>query len=113
MTSKKKKKIPYCHNNWAAIQGCPAEWFEDIAFDEFMDWKIAGWELPSTVNCMIRETNLETGKVKEYVYSRAGDAKNKARAIMAEGVSEFVVATAETIHYMQPQEVPPYDDPLA
>tara|TARA_R100000152_G_C6622435_1_gene72696 strand:+ start:68 stop:409 length:342 start_codon:yes stop_codon:yes gene_type:complete len=113
MTSKKKKKKPYYHNNWAAIQGCPAEWFDDIEFDEFMDWKIAGWELPSSVNCMIRETNLSTGKVKEYVYSRAGDAKRRARAIMDEGVSEFIIATADQIHYMKPEEVPDYDDPLA
>ena len=31
---------------------------------------------------------------------------------MAEGVSEFVIATAEELHYMRPEYVEEYDDPL-
>tara|TARA_R100000458_G_scaffold45979_2_gene44342 strand:- start:513 stop:845 length:333 start_codon:yes stop_codon:yes gene_type:complete len=107
------KKKPYYPNNWKAISAAPAEWFGDIPFDEFMDWKIAGWELPSSVSCIIREENLETGKIKEYVYQRTTAAKAKTRAMMREGISEFTVVSHDAVHFMTPEQVPPYDDPLA
>tara|TARA_R100000742_G_C4278422_1_gene101199 strand:+ start:2047 stop:2367 length:321 start_codon:yes stop_codon:yes gene_type:complete len=104
MTSKKK---PYFPNNWKAIQKTPSTYFDAIPFDDFMDWKLSGWEIPSSVVCMIRETNRKTGKVKEYIYERELAAKNKARAIMDVGESEFVVCTATEIHYMEPED---YDE---
>jgi len=107
------KKKPYFPNNVEAYRGAPSEWFEEIPYDEFMDWKIAGWELPSSVACIIREENLETGKIKEYVYQRASAAKAKTRAIMREGISEFTVCAPEAIHFMTPEKEDPYDDPLA
>ena len=106
----KKKYYP---NNWRAYKDTPADFFLPIAFDEFFDWKVAGWELPSSVNCIIREHNRVTGKVKEYTYSRAGDAKNKCRAIMDIGESEFTVCTPDAVHFMQPEYIEDYDDPLA
>ena len=56
---------------------------------------------------------FDTGEVTEYVYQTAGHAKRKAKQIMNEGVSEFVVATAEQLHYLRPEFVEDYDDPLA
>ena len=109
------KKKPYFPNNWKQYKDAPASWFDQILFEEFMDWKIAGWEMPSSVVCMIRERNKRTGKVTEYVYQREHAAKNKAREIMDIGESEFVVCTPTEIHYMQPMEddYNEYDDPLA
>ena len=78
-----------------------------------MDWKVAGWELPSSIACIIREENLETGKIKEHVYQRVSAAKAKTRAIMREGISEFTVCAPEAIHFMTPEKEDPYDDPLA
>ena len=97
--SKKKKYFP---NNWKKLRDVPASFFEPIAFDEFMDWKIGGYEIPSSVKCIIRETNLSTGKVKEYTYSRYGDAQNKIDDILKKGESEFVVCDEEEIHYLYP-----------
>tara|TARA_R100000781_G_scaffold94931_1_gene59238 strand:+ start:428 stop:757 length:330 start_codon:yes stop_codon:yes gene_type:complete len=107
------KKKPYFPNNWKAYSSAPAEWFEPISFEELMDWKMAGWELPSSVVCMIRETNTKTGKVKEHIYQRESAAKNKARAIMDVGESEFIVCTPTEIHHMTPEHLEDYDDPLA
>tara|TARA_R100000458_G_C8218177_1_gene203419 strand:+ start:146 stop:484 length:339 start_codon:yes stop_codon:yes gene_type:complete len=111
--SKKKKKKPYFPNNWDAIADAPSKWFHPIPFDEFMDWKIGGYELPSSINCIIRETRIDTGEVTEYVYQTAGRARNKAVQIMDEGVSEFVVCTHEELHYVSPEFAEDYDDPLA
>ena len=102
MTKKKKRKQPYYPNNWEDIASCPSEWFDSITFDEFMDWKIAGWELPSSISCIIRETNLLTGKVSEHIYRKEGNARRKATQIMDKAESEFVVATAYDLHYMHP-----------
>ena len=111
MSKKRRKK--YFPNNYDAVAGAPAEWFPGIPFDEFMDWKIGGYEIPSSVNCIIRESRIDTGEVTEYVYQSAGHAKRKARQIMKEGVSEFVVATADELHYLKPEYIEDYDDPLA
>ena len=107
------KKKPYFHNNWKHLKDVPAECFDSLEFDEFMDWKIGGYEIPSSVNCIIREKRIDTGEVTEYVYQTAGRAKNKARQIMDEGVSEFIVATAESVHHLYPELIEDYDDPLA
>jgi hypothetical protein len=107
------KKKPYYPNNWAAFKETPSSYFEPISFNEFMDWKIAGWEIPSSVSCIIRENNKVTGKVKEYIYSRVGDAKRRCRKIMDVGESEFIVCTSDAVHVMYPETVPEYDDPLA
>ena len=107
------KKKRYYPNNWQEYKDAPDKFFIPLPFDEFMDWKIAGWELPSSVSWIIREHNRVTGKVKEYTYSRAGDAKNKCRAIMDMGESEFTVCTPDGIHLMKPEYIEDYDDPLA
>ena len=46
-------KKPYFPNNWKKFKDAPAEAFVDHLFVEVMDWKVAGWELPSDVACMI------------------------------------------------------------
>lgn len=112
------KKKPYYPNNWKAYKDAPDQFFLPLSFDEFMDWKMGGWEMPSSVVCMIRETNVKTGKVKEYVYSTERAAKNRARSIMKKGESEFIVCTPNEIHHMEPHwsddfNEYDYDDPIA
>ena len=108
--SKKKKYFP---NNWEAIQAAPSEYFDSIPFEQFMDWKMAGWELPSSISCIIRSKNVKTGKIKEHVYSRPSAAKNKCSQLMDEGEAEFTVCNHDTIHHMYPKYLEDYDDPLA
>ena len=107
------KRKPYYPNNWQAYANCPDELFEPLPIEQFMDWRVEGWEIPSSVACIIREDNRTTGKVTEHVYSTTGHAKRKARAIMAKGESEFTVCTPQAVHFMQPEEYDPFDDPLA
>ena len=106
------KKQPYYPNNWKAFKDCDESFFLPIDYEEFMDWKVAGWELPSSVNCVIRERNLTTGKVKEYVYQRPMAAQKKLRQRMESGECEFIVANAEAIHLLTPKYEEDYDDPL-
>ena len=108
------KKKPYFHNNWKQVHSAPAEWFAPIEYDEFMDWKVGGWEIPGTVDCIIRERNLVTDKVTEYVYKRSASAQKKLRKRMEHGESEFTICRADTIHFLTPNLIEDeYDDPLA
>ena len=109
MTSKK----PYFHNNWEAINDAPDELFDSISYEDFMDWKIAGWELPSSCNYLIRERNLKTGKVKEYVYQKPGAAKKRLAQQMKSGEYEFTVCDQDAVHLLTPHWEDNYDDPLS
>ena len=77
-----KKKKPYLPNNWSAYSEQHPSFFHPIPFDVFYDWKINGWELPSSVCCIIREEDPDTGRIKEYVYNRTHAAKNKVSELM-------------------------------
>jgi hypothetical protein len=68
---------PYYPNNWEAYKEAPDEMFEPHTFEEVMSWKVAGWELPSSVCCIIRAETK--GKVKEFVYQSQHAAKEKVR----------------------------------
>ena len=107
MTRKKK----YFPNNWRAIKDTPSSVFSHppLSFDDFMAWKIEGYMIPTSVSCIIREQDVETGKVTEHVYSRTSDAKNKALAIMEAGESEFTVCTRDAVHQVYPEMGEDYD----
>ena len=98
----KKKYFP---NNWKAYKDSPDAFFLPLEFDEFMDWKINGWEIPSSVACIIREQNIKTGKVTEHVYARLGNANKRANRIMKEGKSEFLVCTHDDIGHVYPKHL--------
>ena len=103
------KNKPYYPNNWRAFKDAPDQFFIPLPFDEFMDWKVGGWELPSSICCIIREEDEETGKVSEYVYKRVDAAKAKARQIMDKN-NKFLVCTNEQVHLMKPSEEEYYDE---
>ncbi len=108
------KKKEYFPNNWEAFKEAPAEYFESLPFEQFMDWKVAGWEVPSSVVCLLREEDHETGKITEYVYSREHAAKKKVNAIMNRGVSTITAISGGTMHHLMPEHLlEDYDDPLA
>ena len=97
------KKKPYYHNNWSKLKDVPAELVDSIEFDEFMEWKIGGWELPSSVCCIIRESDPKTKKVKEHVYSKPHYAVKKINSLMDKG-REFTVCDEANVHQMYPKD---------
>ena len=99
----KKKKLPYFHNNWRKLKDVPAELFDSIEYDEFMEWKIGGWELPSSVCCIIRETDPKTRKVKEHVYSKPHYALQKINTLMDKG-KEFTICDEAQVNQMLPEQ---------
>ena len=98
-----KKKKPYYHNNWQLYKDSDDSMFIPHEFDEFMSWKLGGWELPSSVVCIIRETDTKTKKVKEHVYSKQSYAIKKIHSLMEEG-KEFTICDEAQVQQMYPEE---------
>ena len=101
----KKKYFP---NKWSKYKKAPSKFFQPIAFEDFMDWKISGWEIPHEVSCIIRAENAITGKVKEYVYKTDLGAKRKIKKLMDDGANGITVCSIDHVHYIKPME--DYDD---
>tara|TARA_X000000368_G_C22953630_1_gene677752 strand:+ start:803 stop:1135 length:333 start_codon:yes stop_codon:yes gene_type:complete len=97
MTNKKKRRKKLYPHNWAIYKQLPAEVFEPLPFDVFMQWKVDGWMLPDNVYCIIRTTNKVTKKVKEYVYKIPFYAERKIHVLASNPLFETFVTT----HYEQ------------
>ena len=74
----------YYPNNWEAWAEMPEEFLHAPTWEEFEDWKLRGWELPSSVCCIIRAENKVGSK---YVYQKQHAAENRVRQLMNEGHS--------------------------
>ena len=59
MSGKKR----YYPNNWQEYKDSDDDMFDTHTFEELMTWKVGGWELPSSVACIIRVSDVNTGKV--------------------------------------------------
>ena len=103
-----KKKKNYYPNNWRQYANSPDEWFQAISYEDFLDWKLSGWELPSSVACIVRCTDLKTKKTSEYIYQRAGCARNKVKRLIDKGNVEITVVDNYDITHLLPEEI--YDE---
>jgi hypothetical protein len=97
----KRNKRSYFPNNVRAISAAPAEFFEPIGFQEFFEWRVGGWEIPSSVMCIIREQSVTTGKVKEHIYKQKSAAERKIRELMHQEDTELTIATEDAVHYIK------------
>ena len=94
------QKKPYFPNNWAKYAKAPAEMFEEISWEEFHDWRLCQWELPDTVQCIIRVSKKSTGAVKEYVYQNARAAGKRIEREMEDPDNEITIADDHEIHFI-------------
>ena len=94
--------MKYFPNNWQAIKDAPDAWFMPMDYDEFMEWKMDGWEFPTSCFCMIRTRNCETDKVKEHIYCTRAGAERKIQSLLDAQDSEFTVCTHDIVSFMKP-----------
>ena len=90
----------YYPNNWQEYKDAPDDAFIPHTYEEVMSWKVAGWELPASVCCIIR-ANTHKGKIKEFVYQKHSAAEAKVASLINEGVA-FTVCTNDSIHFVLP-----------
>ena len=99
-------KRKYYPNNWEAIKACPPHYFPPMEFEEFKDWKIYGYVLPSSVFGVIRTEDPKTGKVEEYTYQTRHHAKQRLSKEIKKN-KKIVLATMDGVYHLQPD--PPLD----
>lgn len=90
-------KRPYFPNNWEYIAAAPAEVFQSLPFEEFVQWRIHGWHIPEEHLCVIRVRNIKTGKIKEYSYKQAKAANAFIRKTMLNPDNEITIADDEEV----------------
>ena len=94
-------KRKYYPNNWKAYKDSPDDMFIDHTYEEFFEWKVNGWQLPSSIVCILRVEDPKTGKIKEHTYQRIGAAKNKIDKLMKEGKKNIVICDMEAVHNLR------------
>ena len=94
-----KKKL--FANNWKEYRDTPVELFPEVPFEEYMDWRVHGWEILPTHCCVIRASTY-TGKVKEYSYKRWSAAEKRINKLMDDpDMIEIVIADDEEVQLIQ------------
>lgn len=91
----------YYPNNWEIIRDAPDEIFEPCTWEDFESWRIGGWEIPSSVICIMRAENIRTGKITEHTYQQPKAAHKRLLKYMQSGEYEVVIANAEAIHLIK------------
>jgi hypothetical protein len=100
----------YFPNKWNRIAAIPSDKFEPLYYDDVMDWKVAGWELPADIACVIRAKNLDNSKVTEHVYKRMSYAESKIKQYMTYKTHELIVCAEEALYYVHPKFLDQADD---
>ena len=95
-------KRKYYPNNWKQVKAASLSCFEPMEFELFMDLKIAGYELPEGVMCLLRVRNLRTNKVSEYTYQQMSAAKRRTNKILDQGDSELTICTHTQVAHIDP-----------
>ena len=91
-------------NNWEVIRKAPAEVFQECTWDEFEEWRLCAWELPGSVNCIIRAERKDTGEITEHVYQKAWAAKRRLELYLRDGEHELTVCNRDAIHLILTEE---------
>ena len=99
-------KRKYYPNNWDAIKQCPPSYFPPMEFEEFKDWKIYGYVLPSSVFGVIRTECPDTGKIEEFTYQTKYHAKQRLTKEIKKN-KKIILATMDGVYHLQPE--PPID----
>lgn len=90
-------------NNWEEWANAPDDMFMQHTFEEIMDWKVAGWELPSSVECIVRSTDQDTKQITERWYKTKSRAKKRVLGLMNAGGYEITVVDHDSIHHLYPK----------
>ena len=64
----------------------PEEYFEPCTYEDFFVWKLNGWDLPSSVTCIMRAENKDTGEITEHIYKNSKCATKRLINYMQDGM---------------------------
>ena len=104
MERKPYKRNKYFPNNVRAIQDAPDNIFIPVPFDEFIKWKIHGYELPESVFCVMRIKDTETGKIEESYYNTTYHANKRLCKCIKEG-KEITMVSMDGVYHLKPEDI--------
>ena len=72
----------------------------DVGFEEYMEWRVHGWEILPTHCCVIR-ARTQAGKVKEYSYKRWSAAEKRINKLLGDpDMVELTIVDDEEVKVM-------------
>lgn len=89
-----KKEFP---NNFEKYRQADARHFDPITWEEFYEWRLCQWELPSSICCIIRAEHKETGKITEHVYQKPSAVAKRLQAYNKQGTHDVILASHEFV----------------
>ena len=89
-----KKEFP---NNFERIRKADSRHFEAVTWEEFYEWRLCQWELPSSICCILRAEHKETGKITEHVYQRPSAVAKRLKAYDKQGTHDVILASHEFV----------------
>jgi len=95
-------KRKYYPNNFDAIRKAPDEFFEPCSYEEFFEWRMCMWEMPSSIECIMRVEHKVTGKITEHVYQQRHAFEKRLMKYVAGGEHNIVVANHDSIAMIKP-----------
>ena len=104
MRRKPYKRNKYFPNNVRAIQEAPDYIFKPVAFDEFITWKVQGYELPESVFCLMRIKDTNTGNIEERYYNTVHHAKKRLSKCIEDG-KEITMVSMEGVYHLSPEDI--------
>lgn len=94
----------YYPNNWREIQQAPEEYFPDMDYEDFRDWKVFGYELPANVYGIVRSESKDGGKTIEYTYKSEYQARQRVKKeILKE--RQVTLCTMEGVWHIKPYPI--------
>ena len=97
-------KRKYYPNNWDAIKQCPPHYFPEMPYDEFRDWKVFGYQLPSSHYGIVRIEDKDTGKIEEFTYKTEHHIRNRLKKEVGRN-AEITIATDDGVYHLQPNRI--------
>ena len=86
-------------NNWQEVHDADSEDFGSCTFEEFQEM-MSLWHLPSSIVCVMRVENKDTGKIKEYTYRKVSAATNKMEKLVEDPANVITIMDDTTIHHL-------------
>ena len=94
----------YFKNKWNEYNAISSDKFEPIEFELFMDWRGENWELKRSYSHVIRATDHNNNKVKEYAYKRKHAAEKRFKQLMTEDNVSITICSHDAVHHLHPKE---------
>lgn len=106
-------KAKYYPHNWAAVSNMDESILQIMSehwtVQDVIEEKMSGYELPSSIFCMIRSSNQSNGKIKEFVYQRKHAANNKLRSLLeSDDPIEVLLLTEDSYVVLQNSAYTPH-----